>query len=232
MKSGSRPVPPPRWRRRPAERRREILDAALVVFGSRGYDCATVADVARRAGVCPATVLHYFGSKASLFETLLEDRFLGGMDEEEALVTGARNEPVRLTMRRLLTRMWDRLMAPGMADLLLVGMAKSTTFPEAGHVVFRSISERWRGLLVTLLQAAVDRGEYRTLDPHLTARVLAGGLGGMMMGMHRFACYDPSAPPPEDLLGHYLDLVDHALAHPADITISSPAFNAPRKGER
>jgi len=223
---------PPRWRRRPAERRREILDAALGVFGSRGYDCATVADVARSAGVCPATVLHYFGSKASLFETLLEDRFLGGLDEEEALVTEARDEPVRLTMRRLMTRMWKRLMAPGMADLLLVGMAKSATFPEAGHVVFRSISERWRRLLVTVLQTAADRGEYRAVDPHLTARVLAGGLGGMMMGMHRFACYDPSAPPPEVLLSHYLDLVDHALAPTPQVTIPSPAFDAPGKGER
>lgn len=225
-------APAPRWRRRPAERRREILDAALGVFGSRGYDCATIADVARRAGVCPATVLHYFGSKASLFETLLEDRFLGGMDEEEALVTEARDEPVRFTMRRLMTRMWTRLMAPGMADLLLVGMAKSTTFPEAGHVVFRSISERWRRLLVTVLQTAIDREEYRAVDPHLTARVLAGGLGGMMMGMHRFACYDPSAPPPDALLSHYLDLVDHALSPSPEVAISTPALNAPGKGER
>ncbi|GEM_PF-1103031 len=223
---------PPRWRRRPAERRREILDAALGVFGSHGYDCATVAEVARRAGVCPATVLHYFGSKASLFETLLEDRFLGGLDEEEALVTEVRDEPVRFTMRRLMTRMWKRLMAPGMADLLLVGMAKSTTFPEAGHVVFRSISERWRRLLVTVLQTAIDRGEYRAVDPHLTARVLAGGLGGMMMGMHRFACYDPSAPPPDALLSHYLDLVDHALSPSPEVAISTPALDAPSKGER
>jgi len=222
----------PRWRRRPAERRREILDAALVVFGNRGYDCATVADVARSAGVSPATVLHYFGSKASLFETLLEDRFLGGMDEEEALVVRAGDEPVRQTMRRLLASMWKRLMAPGMADLLLVGMAKSATFPEAGHVVFRSISERWRRLLVTVLQTAAGRGEYRAVDPHLTARVLAGGLGGMMMGMHRFACYDPSAPPPEVLLSHYLDLVDHALAPSPEVTIPSPACDAPGKGER
>jgi len=63
---------------RPAHRagvrstRDEILDAARDCFGERGYDRATIRDIAARAGVDPALVLHYFGSKEQLFAAALE----------------------------------------------------------------------------------------------------------------------------------------------------------------
>ena len=58
----------PRWQRRPDTRPAEILDAAVLAFGRKGYRRATLADVAEQAGVSPGTVSHYFGSKANLFE--------------------------------------------------------------------------------------------------------------------------------------------------------------------
>ena len=43
-----------------------IADAALAMFAERGFEATTVADVAKRAGVSPATVARYFPSKESL----------------------------------------------------------------------------------------------------------------------------------------------------------------------
>ena len=63
---------------RPAHRagerstRDEILAAARDCFGERGYDRATIRDIAARATVDPALVLHYFGSKEHLFAAALE----------------------------------------------------------------------------------------------------------------------------------------------------------------
>jgi AcrR family transcriptional regulator len=63
---------------RPAHRdgerstRDEILGAARDCFGERGYDRATIRDIAARASVDPALVLHYFGSKEQLFAAALE----------------------------------------------------------------------------------------------------------------------------------------------------------------
>lgn len=55
--------------RRPGEppTRDHILAAARRAFAERGYAAASVRDVARRAGVDPALVAHYFGSKRGLF---------------------------------------------------------------------------------------------------------------------------------------------------------------------
>ena len=47
--------------------REAILDAARRAFAEQGYQRATVRDVARLAGVDPALVHHYFGTKQELF---------------------------------------------------------------------------------------------------------------------------------------------------------------------
>jgi AcrR family transcriptional regulator len=47
--------------------RAAILEAARLLFAERGYDAATVRDVAGAAGVDPALVIRYFGNKEALF---------------------------------------------------------------------------------------------------------------------------------------------------------------------
>ena len=49
-----------------------ILDAARELFASRGYDGTTIRGIATAAGVDPALVHHFFGSKDDLFLTVLE----------------------------------------------------------------------------------------------------------------------------------------------------------------
>ncbi|SPM33640.1 TetR family transcriptional regulator [Mycobacterium rhizamassiliense] len=47
--------------------RSTILATAKSQFGSRGFERTTIRSVASEAGVDPALVMHYFGSKAELF---------------------------------------------------------------------------------------------------------------------------------------------------------------------
>jgi AcrR family transcriptional regulator len=60
--------------RRPGDSgtRAAILDAARLAFAERGYDHATIRGVAETAGVDPALVHHYFGSKEGLFAAAME----------------------------------------------------------------------------------------------------------------------------------------------------------------
>ncbi|MEW5989735.1 MAG: TetR family transcriptional regulator [Chloroflexota bacterium] len=59
----------PRSGRRPGNSgsRERILAAARAEFAARGYDSATIRGIAAAAGVDPALVRHYFGSKEHLF---------------------------------------------------------------------------------------------------------------------------------------------------------------------
>ncbi len=47
--------------------RAAILAAARELFAAEGYERATVRDIAARAGIDPALVIRYFGSKEALF---------------------------------------------------------------------------------------------------------------------------------------------------------------------
>jgi AcrR family transcriptional regulator len=47
--------------------RSTILDAARALFAAQGYERTTVREVAARAGIDPAMVIRYFGSKDELF---------------------------------------------------------------------------------------------------------------------------------------------------------------------
>ncbi len=51
--------------------RADILDAARELFSTGGYDGTTIRAIATRAGVDPALVHHFFGSKDDLFLTVL-----------------------------------------------------------------------------------------------------------------------------------------------------------------
>lgn len=50
-----------------------ILESAKRLFASRGYSETGVRDIAAEAGVNPALISRYFGSKLQLFETALEN---------------------------------------------------------------------------------------------------------------------------------------------------------------
>src|SRR2546421_12192837 len=52
--------------------REAILAAARDQFAARGYESATIRGIAAAAGVDPALVHHYFGSKDRLFAAAVE----------------------------------------------------------------------------------------------------------------------------------------------------------------
>ena len=64
----------PRRRSAPATRQ-AILDAARHCFSSEGYDQVGVREIAARAGVDPALINRYFGSKEGLFSEVIGGKF-------------------------------------------------------------------------------------------------------------------------------------------------------------
>lgn len=72
-KSPNRPRSAAPPRPRDAEQTRaEILHAARVLFATRGYTNAGMREIAAAAGITPALVVRYFGSKRDLFVAAIE----------------------------------------------------------------------------------------------------------------------------------------------------------------
>lgn len=65
----------PARRRNAAATRAEILASARGLFATAGYDGASVRDIAAGAGIDPALVIRYFGSKEKLFCAAIGPKF-------------------------------------------------------------------------------------------------------------------------------------------------------------
>lgn len=66
---------PPRDQEDYESRRQQIIDGALQVFASKGFDKATNKDIAKAAQIgSPGLIYHYFKDKSDLFQQVLEQR--------------------------------------------------------------------------------------------------------------------------------------------------------------
>ncbi len=66
----------------PAEaRRRQILQAAVAIFGERGFQRATIKEIAGRAGVAPGTIYLYFKNKRQLLVAIVDELVTQSVDD-------------------------------------------------------------------------------------------------------------------------------------------------------
>ncbi|MCX7709284.1 MAG: TetR/AcrR family transcriptional regulator [Clostridia bacterium] len=81
------------------ENRSYILNCALELFASHGYDAVGVQEVAEKARVTKPTLYHYFGSKKGLLEAALNENFVHM--EEKIRKAAQYNGDLPLTLHRL-----------------------------------------------------------------------------------------------------------------------------------
>src|SRR3546814_7260502 len=73
---------------RDAERSKQaLLEAAQRLFSGRGYTEVSVRDIAADAGINPALVSYYFGSKKALFAMALDERSEEHTSELQSLMS-------------------------------------------------------------------------------------------------------------------------------------------------
>jgi AcrR family transcriptional regulator len=124
--------------RRPgASRTRDaILEAARREFGQHGYDRATIRGVARGAGVDPALVHYFFGTKAELFAAAMELP----VNPAELAQTLLAGEPERIGERLIATflSVWDH----GDNRDVFIGLLRSAVTDEQAATLLREFAMR------------------------------------------------------------------------------------------
>ncbi|TYB56128.1 TetR/AcrR family transcriptional regulator [Nonomuraea sp. PA05] len=104
--------------RRPGrpDTREAILTAARHVFVDKGYDSASVRAIATHAGVDPALVHHYFGTKDRLFLACVSVPF----DPAQVMpqILDAPREEIGSVLVRVVLTLWDSPAGAGAAALL------------------------------------------------------------------------------------------------------------------
>jgi AcrR family transcriptional regulator len=164
-------APQPLTRRALAKQltRTKLLESAREMFAVRGYEAATVRDIAAAANLSTGAVFASFTDKADLFKEVIVAEY----ELMHASMVAATDEtaPARETLLNLLTLSYEAYLT----DIRLVQAALSFCWlhdllSEPRHIVAVDLV---RGHIADVLQRGVDSGELSpALDVNLTSEML------------------------------------------------------------
>jgi AcrR family transcriptional regulator len=178
--------PTPRRRAAAAERRAQILDAAMRCFGDRGYHVATMDDLARAAGLSKGSLYWYFRSKEdlllALFDAFSQEVLASFQELEESGL------PVLEGLAQVGSATIDRL---GAALPMTRAWLEFFAHPEARQRMARDY-DAVRACVARLLSRAAARGELGPIDVESTAAGFVAAVEGLLIQ----AFVDPSFDAP------------------------------------
>lgn len=198
-----------------AERREELLRAAIEQIEARGVAAVRIADVASALGVSNALVLYHFSTK----EKLVAAAFTHAAEDDLAhlrKLLGRRTT----ALRRL--RSAVRWYAPtGQAKgwrLWIEGWAAALREPVLQEVT-RDLDRRWKAALAEVIAEGVAAGEFRCPDPLGMALRLTALLDGLAVQLTSY--------PGAVSRARAQEWVDEALAR--ELGLEREALTAPER---
>ncbi len=148
-----------------------IIEAALKVFGEKGYYNATISEIARTAGVSEATIYEYFGSKEDLLFAIPGEITSQAVDFLEAMspyIKGAENR-IRAISYGYFNLYRDN---PDYSSLVLLDLKRNRKFMEAeGYQAVK----RSAGFILKAIEEGIRSGEFKEdIDPYLVRSMILG----------------------------------------------------------
>lgn len=165
------PPEEPRWRRLPEARPRQILDAAIDVFGEFGLAAARLDDIAKRAGVSKGTIYLYFSNKETLFCEMIR-QLVGDtiVQAEERAV--ADNASAIDQLADYAHSVWQHVRSPMFEKLHRLALGELRNFPALLEFFQREVPGRNVQAIAGIVRHGIATGEFREMDETESARML------------------------------------------------------------
>ena len=176
----------PRLNRRQAAKirtRQKVLDAARALFAERGYEPATIRDIAKGAGMSTGAVFANFQDKAELFEAVLTEDLARLAETLKA--AAATETTVRGRLLAALTAAYHGSLEQ--LPLVQAVVARSWFQPVAAEMRTRAAVKPLLSVVTDALQAGVREGELRQ---DADVRLLSDLIYAAFLSNYRLAAYD------------------------------------------
>lgn len=138
------------------EKRNQILAGARRVFFDRGFDAASMGDIARAAGVSKGTLYVYFGNKEDLFAELVSVEC--EETAERMFVLDLAEKDLETALTNLGYSFIHAILRPSSIALLRTVIAISAKFPDIGRRFFEAGPCEGISRLSAYLSAQVEKG--------------------------------------------------------------------------
>jgi len=148
-------------------KRRQIMDGARAVFMEKGFDAASMNDIARRAGVSKGTLYVYFENKERLFVELIST------EKREELFSVIQldhdNHDVRAVLTDCGTRLVEILTRPYYVQAMRTVMSIVNRMPEIGQEFYGRGPALCADQIAAYLASQVKAGALEIEDCELAA---------------------------------------------------------------
>jgi AcrR family transcriptional regulator len=170
-----------RWKRRPDERPVEIADAAMRVFAEKGFDLATLDEVAEKAGVSKGTIYLYYKNKEDLLvesvgkaieanQSRVIPLFLAAVAQTESEVT---RDSIRQVLEKAIGTFFELVTSEKNRVLIQVVMAERQRSPGLRELQMM-LARRGYDVITKFLRFANKNGVIDCPRPEITAQMLLG----------------------------------------------------------
>ena len=164
------------------DKRARILEAAVRVFADRGFFNATVAEIARAAGVADGTIYLYFKGKDDLLLQLFEEKMAELLSSAQAALAEETDAPSRLR-RFILHHFLAVEKNPELAAVLIVELRQSA---QALRPAEKARLTAYLDVIAEVVRAGQDRGEIaQGISPSVVKRAIFGALDELALGWLR-----------------------------------------------
>jgi AcrR family transcriptional regulator len=201
----------PKFRRRADARPDEVLDAALALFGEKGFAATTVDDIARRAGLSKGGVYLYFPSKKALLEGLVRRAILPTANEAFAIAEHYRGDPIPV-IERFLRTLAATLSGGSAFRILRLILQESATAPGIAQMYRDEILDRGLAVMGRLIAQGIENGHLRPVDPEMTVRSVMGPLIAHLLLAEIFGVTPADGLAMDRLIDNHLDILKAGLA--------------------
>ena len=184
-------------------RRRQILDAAVLVVGEAGYANTSLARIAQKAGISKSVISYHFSGKDEILRLVVSEffeRVWRRMEERiraENTATGA--------VHAWIEAQTEFLGAHRAEFLAMNEVVMNHRNPDGSLVFAEGMAEEVDGLAEILAWGRRD-GEFRDFDPRIVANIVLRCADGILGSW----VLDDAVDLPEQTTA-LLDFIDHAI---------------------
>lgn len=162
-------------------RKEEIIDAFFNVVAEKGLMGASTREIATAAGCNHGMLRHYFGNKEAIIKGAVDhlaNEYMTEIKEGMAKFAAATDQ-FNYIFNTFRIESFDASVLQAWLELL----AFSKTNPVIREA-FQSFYLSFTGIIAGLIRKGMQTGEFKTVDPGITADLICGSLEGNMLLIH------------------------------------------------
>ncbi len=153
-------------------RKLQIIEAAAIIFKEKGYDRATLQDIATRVGITKATLYHHYKNKHELLFTIIDALMEKGITELSKIVEMPipSNQKIHLAFREHFSSYESSF--PNYGVLL---HENTDSLPRELEVKAKKAFKIYLSLWEKLIKEGIETGSFdKKLDPKITVQAAIG----------------------------------------------------------